>query len=381
VRASFIASLSHLVLLSAIASAAGIDQSPPAQDTQASQTTSVVATTYLNYVLDLMQQKALHSAEIDWPAVRRETLKRASGAQTTMDTYAAIYFALTQLKEHHSFLKVPDNLSDSDKQRTTSAMNSILGPYRRQYPKPLDSPFRNREAPSGHLIQYGDLTLALVVIPSCGAKHSEWADNLADFQNYADSLHKIAVELESGHLDGWIVDLRGNGGGNMWPMLAGIGFVLGEGHLGSFVFPNGNVSDWFYRQGKAMVKAGGDEIVISEIKEPPLALAKLPPVAVLIDSGTVSSGEAVAISFAGRPLERSFGARTAGFSTSNERVPLSDGATLFLNSAFEADRLHRRYDAGIEPDLSFPEPTDVPTEASDPVIQAAEKWLASIKSK
>ena len=36
---------------------------------------------------------------------------------------------------------------------------------------------------------------------------------------------------------GWIVDLRGNGGGNMWPMLAGIGPILGEGIAGYFIDP------------------------------------------------------------------------------------------------------------------------------------------------
>jgi hypothetical protein len=34
------------------------------------------------------------------------------------------------------------------------------------------------------------------------------------------------------------VDLRGNGGGNMWPMLAGVGPVLGEGIVGWIVYNN-----------------------------------------------------------------------------------------------------------------------------------------------
>jgi C-terminal processing protease CtpA/Prc len=35
--------------------------------------------------------------------------------------------------------------------------------------------------------------------------------------------------MDQGNLAGWIVDLRNNGGGNMWPMLTGIGSILGEG--------------------------------------------------------------------------------------------------------------------------------------------------------
>jgi len=34
---------------------------------------------------------------------------------------------------------------------------------------------------------------------------------------------------------GWVLDLWGKGSGNMWPMLAVAGPLLGEGQLGSFV--------------------------------------------------------------------------------------------------------------------------------------------------
>src|SRR5215472_14120537 len=39
--------------------------------------------------------------------------------------------------------------------------------------------------------------------------------------------------------------------GNMWPMLAGIGAVLGEGDLGTYVSPDGDHTTWFYKAGKA----------------------------------------------------------------------------------------------------------------------------------
>ena len=48
---------------------------------------------------------------------------------------------------------------------------------------------------------------------------------------------------------------------------------------------------------------------------------------------------------------------------------------MFLNTAIEADRLHRKYPDGIEPDEAFPEPVTQPAEDSDPVLKAAEQWL------
>jgi carboxyl-terminal processing protease len=339
---------------------------------------SASATSYLNHVLDLMQQNALHKKEIDWPALRIETSWHAAGAQSTVDTYPGIFFALSQLKEHHSFLRLPDNLSDADKKRSSASLASILGPRNRQLPRPSASPFRTRIDPAGHLIHGGGLTFAYVVVPACGSKHSNMEENVADFQKYADTLHDISAGLEASHPVGWIIDLRGNGGGNMYPMLAGIGFVLGEGSAGSFVSLEGNTqSVWSYHSGKATVA----EIVDAEVTKPPLTLTELPPVAVLIDTGTISSGEAIAVSFAGRPRARFFGTHTFGLAGGNRMFPLVDGAALFLNTTMDADRLGRTYPHGIEPDVSFPEPATIPDEASDPALQAAETWLSSPASE
>jgi carboxyl-terminal processing protease len=87
---------------------------------------SASATRYLDHVLDFMQQNALHKREIDWPALRIETFWHAAGAQSTVDTYPGIFFALSQLEEHHSFLRLPDNLSDADKKRSAVAKHSNL---------------------------------------------------------------------------------------------------------------------------------------------------------------------------------------------------------------------------------------------------------------
>ncbi|MBB5327516.1 S41 family peptidase [Tunturiibacter gelidoferens] len=334
------------------------------------------AAEYLNHALDLMQQNALHSKEIDWAAVREGAFLHSEGAQTSIDTYPGIYFVLTQLREHHSFLRVPDDLSDADKKRNTAARRTILGPWAREAKVPPPSPFSIRRQPDGHLVHFGKRAFAWVSVPACGARHSNWHDNLADFHTYATNLHSIAANLSAAHPKGWVIDLRGNGGGNMWPMLAGIGFVLGEGVAGSFVSSDGTVqSEWSYKHGEALL---GTKNMNDFAVDAPLSLPHLPAVAILIDSGTISSGEAIAVSFAGRPHTRFFGTHTFGLSSANEMLPLPDGASLFLNSAVDADRTHQRYDNGIEPDVTFAEPSSLPVESTtDPVLLAATSWLSS----
>jgi carboxyl-terminal processing protease len=336
---------------------------------------SPAARIYLEHVLDLMQQHSLNASSIDWMHLRQETLSRSQHAQTTPDTYVAIAFALTQLKENHSFLQPPDSLPPSQRESIAAEISNVRGSPQ---PKASPSPFSPQNEIQGHIDRRDGKAFAHVVVPMCVGRYSEWEKNGPDFQQFAEKLHRIVMDLQAQLPDGWLIDLRGNGGGNMWPMLAGIGPVLGEGDLGSFEHPNGAPVPWFYKAGKAGVRTsqGKDEIE-AFVEHPPFVLPSLAWAAVLLDLGTASSGEAVAISFANRPRERSFGEHTAGFSTSNQRYPLADGAVLFLCVGIELDRTGHRYLDGLDPDVRLPAPDARPREENDVVLQAAMDWIAS----
>ena len=170
---------------------------------------------------------------------------------------------------------------------------------------------------------------------------------------------------------GWIVDLRNNTGGNMWPMLAGVGPVLGEGVAGWFVDPDGVEQAWGYSNGQAQL--AGSTIISAErayhLKHP------LPLVAVLTNRYTASSGEAITVAFRGRPSTRSFGQPTAGVPTANQEYTLSDGAALWITVALDADRTGQTYDSSISPDQAVPSLPRLQLRADDQVAQAALTWL------
>ena len=62
---------------------------------------------YLDSALDIMEGNALHRDNIEWKAVRTEASRRAIGASAPTETYDAIRWALSQLKDDHSFFAPP----------------------------------------------------------------------------------------------------------------------------------------------------------------------------------------------------------------------------------------------------------------------------------
>ena len=171
---------------------------------------------------------------------------------------------------------------------------------------------------------------------------------------------------------GWIVDLRANPGGNMSPMLLGLGPVVGSGVVGYFVDPDSAWTSWYYRAGEAGINLAPSGFRVSapyELRRPD------PPVAVLTGSTTASSGEAIATAFRGRPETRSFGAGTAGLSTGVAGIRLRDGAQIGLATSVFADRTRRVYGGVIEPDQPVGGTMREDPSSGDAGVDAAAAWL------
>lgn len=104
----------------------------------------------------------------------------------------------------------------------------------------------------------------------------------------------------------------------------------------------------------------------------------MPPVAVLIDRDTGSSGEGIAVAFRGRPDTRFFGETTYGVATSTFPFALGDGAQIYLVTAVMVDRNGKEYPFGIEPDQEIL--SDFSISSHDPAIRGASEWLSGQKA-
>ncbi|MCK8438092.1 peptidase S41 [Streptomyces sp. D2-8] len=298
---------------------------------------SAEARSYLSTALDTIEKRSLMRHEVDWAQVRSEVFSHADGARNPEDTYGAIRSAVSLLHDGHSGFFAPEQAEE------------------------LEDPVESFDGLRGRSLEG---RLGYVSLPGVqGAEQS--------YEQYVRRGRKAVAEADRSQACGWVVDLRRNRGGNMWPMLAVGAPMLGDGKVGGFVDSDGERSVWTVEDGsprydgESVDRPAGDPVSNGH-----------PPVAVLTGRATASSGEAVVVAFRGRPDTRFFGESTHGVPTGNVPHRLSDGAILNLTEAKFLDRTGRMYDAPIPPDEEvFTERRTVGT-SRDRVLEAAKNWLA-----
>jgi C-terminal processing protease CtpA/Prc len=274
---------------------------------------SETARAYLEEAIGLMRQYSINRDSVDWDSLQASAFAAAGGAQSASNTYQAIRLALSLLEDQHSLFFSPGEAASF-----TEGDAVFVTPVVEVRPNRLGFVSIGR--------YLGDI----------GGDADAYAADLAG-----------RIEAVDREACGWIMDLRRNGGGNMWPMLAGVAPLLEQGEVGSFTYPTGFSESWVISESLALWDGA---VMVDNSSQGTDYVER--PIAVLISSFTGSSGEAVAVAFHGQAGVRFFGQPTAGLTTSNELVELSDGALIALTMSNFTDRLGQQYGQGIpvEPD-------------------------------
>jgi hypothetical protein len=90
-------------------------------------------------------------------------------------------------------------------------------------------------------IQSGKHTFQSALLPSQTGYLRVVGMPTGDNTQLAEPILAAICSLQTLGAKHWIVDLRYNGGGNMFPMLAGLSTILGEGEIGVLWTPRGTV--------------------------------------------------------------------------------------------------------------------------------------------
>lgn len=205
---------------------------PAAPSPEPTPEMSAAAELYLNHVLDLLQKNSMDTKRVDWAQVRHRAYAEAAGAKTTADTYDAIDLAVKALDNPHTTFMRPDQAAEFEPSSEVEAPDTGV-------PPPI---------PRGRLVGQ---EIGYVSLPT--------TDRIT---GYAKTGAQVVRTLDAARPCGWIVDLRADSGGAIWPKLDVLAPLVGDGHLGGFVDADGNQAAWTLHRGQLSI---GGEVVPKDI--------------------------------------------------------------------------------------------------------------------
>lgn len=271
---------------------------------------------YISEVINLLEENSVNKNEIDWIKFENDVFKRTQNIRKIEDTYPAISYAIKKLNDNHSYFRPITESEDNLEKKTLPTLADEITPD----------------------------DIGYIRIPFCIGTESEYDDYISSIRN------KIEKQSQK-KLQGWIIDLRGNFGGNMWPMLLAIEPLIGNGTLGYFIDANKNSEAWKLIEGKAYI----ENKLIMEVQDFSKKDFSNQLLAVLTDNRTASSGEAIAVALKTRINSKSFGQPTFGVSTGCVAHEMTDGSVINLAESVFADRERTEYGSSIVPDFECEE--------------------------
>lgn len=283
------------------------------------KSTSKNALRYLQSAIKIAKDSSIVSDSINWPRTEEEMKLIANGAQQTKDCYPAMHFLISQLNkkgDNHSGFYPPSYNTKNETENMDGRTSKS---------------------------KYLNNNIGYIEVPGFESINTKISvDFAAKIQNQIKDLDSMYS------VNKWIIDLRENTGGNMYPMIAGLGPILGNETLGYFTSPKQKLEySWEYKNGSSI--AYGQKICT--VKNPYILKNEIQQIIVLIGSSTASSGEMTAISFIGNENTILIGQPSAAYSTGNGGHKLSDGAVLNLCESFCMDRNKNNILGSIKPNV------------------------------
>lgn len=305
--------------------------------------------------LSKLKEQSLFSEDVDWDSIEDELEIQIATIQTDEDMKTPLNTALNLLRDPHARYFYKGQMF---------AHFTNWGNERNRDNRPIDQDARRRFEEK-HIHQFELLDNHTGYIKIKGISPGE------DVKQQANHIRSNIEKLAAKGARNWILDLRYNTGGNMNPMMSGLGPLLCDGAVGGEANLKGEIiGSWTMKAGDFYMGEYNDvSLPVSE------GIRCDSDVAVLISRQTTSSGEAVGTTFKGRPNSRFFGENTGGLTTVTNWEPIDEELFMSIAVSYYADRNNNVFEKNLQPDehLEF-----VPELAlhQDPAIKAAQNWLS-----
>lgn len=307
----------------------------------------------IDSTLRYAKANSLYRDKEDWTAVTDSMRKYSNNAHTIAEVMPAFPVMYKMLGDFHGqallkrkSYKWPGRRSKVDHKLYADIINRI----------------RSGSVNVGsHLLEPG---YGYLIIPANNPTHAGESDSIA--RVIQDSL----ARLDPAKLKGLIIDLRTNTGGDMFPMILGVGNLFTPGELGAFIYKDGKPKEEWHIAGNAFYMAGKKAMEVPKIGKfnPKLKIA------LLTSPYTASSAEALLTSFIGQKNVRIIGEPTAGYTTANDSFSYLGVQVLMATSVAEDRNGHINY-VNILPDEQVILGDDLNDLSKDKKVAAAMKWF------
>jgi len=305
----------------------------------------------LDKIIDHAENNSLYRENVDWNSLKTEMYVLAKDADSVSQLKPALDFMFKELNDTHG--RVFHN-------------NQFLSYYsgeKKEHRKNMNSDVYG-EIQSAQVYKFQ----AQIVQDRIGYVRIVGLP-MGDNQKMSNDIQNAVCQLIEEGANKWILDLRFNGGGNMFPMVEGLATIIGDGIVGgtqgvtldeSSVWQIKN-GDFFYDEQNVAIE---NSCPVSDLQK----------IAILTSVYTASSGEALAVILKHRPKTKFFGNKTLGKVTATDYVQIDSLTAMSISVSYYKDRENNVYKNYIEVDevIDFEHKAEF---AKDQGINRAIHWL------
>jgi C-terminal processing protease CtpA/Prc len=310
---------------------------------------------YIDKTLVLIHNNALNKDKIDWNSLQTEVYNKVKDAENIQAALSVYPYLFEKIEDHHGWLSYK-NKNYRWTKKSQRIDNDVVSSAIKKYEK-VEAVLINNN-------------MGYLRIPGNNDFNTKKMDSIAG--NIVDEIDKI----NSIKIKGWIIDLRLNTGGNMYPMIAGISDLIGDNEkIGGFVTSDKkSEGEWMLKNGNIYI----DDNQVLNRRKVKIPVTKQLPVAVLISGFTASSGEMTAISLIGRKKTKIFGEDSAGYTTTNQGFKVDENSGLNLAIGYVVDRTGKIYIENVKPDVEIIGGDNFEEINKDKKITASIQWIKEI---
>lgn len=311
-------------------------------------------------VYAFIKNNSIHKNEVNWQVTDSIFRSDLYNAKSTEDTLKSFVHVLEQLNDVHSQIYFN---------------NTFYGYYHNDYDnQEFDRlvKLRNKADSTTNQLKTEFIMNKYAYIRVPGYSVS----SQSEIDSFGQILYDTVFYFARRNAQGFILDLRLNGGGSLYPMVSGLSLLLGDGTIGyEKDHLDTTLRKWEIKNGNFYL----GENQVTNLKT--IAIKKFVnlPVAVLIGPATRSSGSMTAITFKKRRFTKFFGEPTAkGYTTSNGYFQFAENLYMNFAIAFVADRKEIVYKENVSPDVTIANGDDFETLKNDLKVRASLNWLMNL---